>query len=459
MTEDAARRQIDQAIAAWRAAPQDVAVRTRLARTLYRQADLLGPRHREAIAAMIRDPFIDPAQFESAGWIALAGDFPAAPDPAWLESNDLALALLEEAQVSDAPAERLLSAIRRRLLLDRTAARFPRAAAALLRQAAINGGAWPFDKDERAALPDDPAFAPAFLPPRPGGDPPGYEGVTGAVAAQYTGWPYPVWQRSNVSPASFLRDRLAALGPGAPDLPPCPNILVAGCGTGREASMLARTVPEGRVTAIELSESSLALARDRCFGQSNLRFVCHDLHAVADLGERYDYIACSGVLHHLPDPEAGWRALVDVLQPGGAMAVALYSRVARLSVAAARLRLGELVDQPISDDVIREARRRLIADPVPGVTNSRDFFSTPGVHDLLFHAHEDGFDVPRIARAIDALGLHLLRFQLPAEDVPRYHAMAPHDPLQRDIAAWQAYEMRHPDTFAGMYKFTLAKPH
>jgi SAM-dependent methyltransferase len=222
--------------------------------------------------------------------------------------------------------------------------------------------------------------------------------------------------------------------------------------------ILARSAPEATVTAIELSETSLAVARTRCAGQANLRFLRHDLHAVAELGQRFDHIVCSGVLHHLPDPEAGWAALVDILAPGGTMQVALYSRIARLAVSAARLRLGALMREPVSDDLIREARRRLIADPVPGVTDARDFFSTAGVHDLLFHVHEDCFDVPRIARAIDALGLKLLRFDLPTPELEAgYAEFAPHDPLHRDFAAWQAYEIRNPSTFAAMYKMTLAR--
>lgn len=460
VTDDPARQRLSAATDAWRAAPGDLEVRTRLARMLGRMPELAGPEHRDAMAAMLRDPAIDPAQFEIAGWVALADAWPGdAGDAArWIEQDDLAIALLEEAQVTDAEAERRLSAVRRWLLIEAQAKAFPRTAAALIHQAAINGGAWPFDADERAALAADPAFAPAYLPPPP--DSPAHDyaaPVTQKVAAQYTGWPYPVWQRTNASPAVTLAATLAVCGPDAPVLPPRPKILVAGCGTGREASVLARTAPDADVLAIELSDASLALAREHCAGQPNLRFLRHDLHAVADLGERFDYISCGGVLHHLPDPEAGWAALVGVLAPGGAMRVALYSRMARLSVAAARQRLGDLMTQPVNDDLIREARRRLIADPVDGVTNSRDFFSTAGVHDLLFHTHEDGFDIPRIARAIDALGLRLLRFAMPDRDaLDRYRAFAPLDPAHRNTAALHAFETHNPNTFAGMYRFTVA---
>ncbi len=464
MFDGPSARRLAAVTAAWQAAPDDSLGRTRLATSLMRRPELAAASHLSAILSMVRDPAIDPAQFERAGWVALGGELPdpAVPERAarWIESNALAIALIEEAQVADPAAERVLSAVRRWLLLDRRTADFPRLVSALTRQAAINGGAWPFDADERAALADAPDLLPAYLPepPRDAGGPFAAP-VTRAVAAQYGRWPYPVWQRANAIAPRSLRDVLAACGPGAPVLPRRPAILVAGCGTGREAMMFARQAPEAMVTAIELSETSLAVARTRCAGQANLRFLRHDLHAISELGERFDYIACAGVLHHLPDPEAGWAALAGVLAPGGAMQVALYSRIARLPIAAARRRLGALMDEAVSDDLIREARRRLIAAPVAGVSDSRDFFSTAGVHDLLFHVHEECFDVPRIARAIDALGLELLRFELPTpEDEARYRELAPHDPLFRDLAAWNAYEIRNPSTFAAMYRMTLAKP-
>jgi len=463
MTDTPSVKRLAAATSAWRAAPDDAAARTRLAVLLWRRPDLADASHLPAIAAMIRDPGIDPAQFERSGWIALGSALPDPGDPQaaalWLDGHDLAIALVEETQVADAAAERVLSAVRRWLLLERRTAAFPRLTAALLRQAAINGGAWPFDAEERAALSTAPDFRSAYLPEPPAASDADFAApVTRAVAAQYGRWPYPVWQRPNAVTLRSLGESLRACGPDAPTLPDRPNILVAGCGTGREAMSLARMAPDATVTAIELSDASLAVARTRCAGQANLRLLRHDLHAVAELGQRFDYIVCSGVLHHLPDPEAGWAALVGVLAPGGAMQVALYSRIARLLVTAVRMRLGTLTHEPVSDDLIREARRRLIATPVPGVTNSRDFFSTAGVHDLLFHVHEDCFDVPRIARAIDALGLKLLRFGLPTpEDATRYRELAPHDPLRRDLAAWHGYEIRHPSTFAGMYRITLAR--
>jgi 2-polyprenyl-3-methyl-5-hydroxy-6-metoxy-1,4-benzoquinol methylase len=74
-----------------------------------------------------------------------------------------------------------------------------------------------------------------------------------------------------------------------------------------------------------------------------------DLHNISDLNEQFDAIWCSGVLHHLPDPERGRAALAAVLRPGGVMKIMGYSRIARLWVAAARTLIRDLACEPIND--------------------------------------------------------------------------------------------------------------
>jgi len=418
--------------------------------------------------SLLTDSRGDPATLERAGWALLgkAGLLPApAADPEgvarWLEDDDLARALLAEARVTSLLVEQLFTALRRWLLLTRNEATYPHAVAALVRQARINGGAWPFDAAEREALRAETPLTPAYFPPRHAGNrtetvfaaP-----VTSAVAAQYEAWPYPAWTRVAVAPGDTLATRLAALGPGGPTAPAHPEILVVGCGTGHQAARWARRSPDGQVTAIDLSAASLRYAADRCRDLPNIRFEQRDLHEVAGLGRRFDLIACTGVLHHLPAPEAGWAALVHVLKPGGVMHIALYSKLARMLVASARHRIDDLIHRPVDDDLLREVRARLIADPPHDITASPDFYDLGGVHDLLLHAHEDAFDIPRIRTAMEHLGLELLRFDLPSAAAREwYREEYPDDPRQRDYASWAATERRNPRIFSAMYRFWCVK--
>jgi 2-polyprenyl-3-methyl-5-hydroxy-6-metoxy-1,4-benzoquinol methylase len=48
---------------------------------------------------------------------------------------------------------------------------------------------------------------------------------------------------------------------------------------------------------------------------------------VNELERQFDHIICTGVLHHLADPDAGLRALRSVLKPDGAMYLMIVEQV------------------------------------------------------------------------------------------------------------------------------------
>jgi len=45
---------------------------------------------------------------------------------------------------------------------------------------------------------------------------------------------------------------------------------------------------------------------------SNIEYAQADIMELGSFERRFDLIECSGVLHHLGDPLAGWRILVDL---------------------------------------------------------------------------------------------------------------------------------------------------
>ncbi len=57
------------------------------------------------------------------------------------------------------------------------------------------------------------------------------------------------------------------------------------------------------------------------------------LESVAELDRTFDKIVCTGVLHHLSDPEAGLRSLRSVLKADGAMHLMVYAAYGRTGVA------------------------------------------------------------------------------------------------------------------------------
>jgi SAM-dependent methyltransferase len=289
--------------------------------------------------------------------------------------------------------------------------------------------------------------------------------VSRAVQAQYEENPYPRWRNAPATAGRYpLALRLRTLFPEVigDDLPvpEKPDILIAGCGTGKHAAITARLNPAARILAVDVSRTSLAYAQRRAreLGIGNVRFAQADLLRLGGLEGRFDLIESAGVLHHLRDPLAGWRVLVGLLKPRGLMKIALYSEIARQGLAAARRFVAERGFAATSQG-IRAARVAIMALPAGAPEKavldlSLDFYTLSGCRDLLFHVQEHRFTAEGIATALRELGLEFLGFE--AEDpatLRSYRTEFPDDPAATSLKNWESFETRHPDTFAGMYHF------
>ncbi len=288
------------------------------------------------------------------------------------------------------------------------------------------------------------------------------DAVSNAVREQYEESPYPRWRGLRSGGETTLPALLKSLFPGTAfaALPDRPKVLIAGCGTGRHALRTARRITGSKVTAIDLSRTSLAYGarQAEALGIDNVSFAEADLVALPGTLGRFDLIEACGVLHHMADPEAAWQGLIDHLTPAGVMKVALYSEEARQDVAAVRAMVGEERMETLTLDDIRRLRSDILAlpddHPAKGVTKELDFYSLSGCRDLLFHRHEQRFDIPRIKAAIETLGLEFLGFEFTESRVKKaYRARHKDDPAGRNLGNWAAVEAEHPALFRGMYQF------
>jgi 2-polyprenyl-3-methyl-5-hydroxy-6-metoxy-1,4-benzoquinol methylase len=291
--------------------------------------------------------------------------------------------------------------------------------------------------------------------------------VSNAVRDQYEANPYPQWLRverdvAQTSVAAFLRSLFPAADlAGLPDAPA--RILVAGCGTGRHPIGTARRFPDSSVLAVDLSLTSLAYAerKTRELGIGNIEYRQADILALGALAERFDVVDCTGVLHHLEDPVAGWRILCSLLRPGGAMRVGLYSEIARRHVIRARELIAAAGFAPTPSGI--RACRAAILDRqddalLARVTQGEDFYSLSGCRDLVFHVQEQRYTLPRIASMLAELDLKFIGFEWPDTDAPaRYRARFPDDPALIDLDHWHRFETDRPDTFVLMYQFWVRK--
>jgi len=267
--------------------------------------------------------------------------------------------------------------------------------------------------------------------------------VSSAVQAQYEANPYPRWLRTQAlaeSATSNVKD-----------------ILVAGCGTGQHAISTALRSTDARVLAIDLSLPSLAYAKRKTIelGLRNIEYRQADILAMGGLAERFDLIECSGVLHHLEDPLAGWRILAGLRKPGARMRIGLYSELGRRAIVRARELIAAEGWQPDAGGIraCRAAIRARAGDELfQKIIRNEDFYSMSGCRDLLFHVQEHRFTLPQVAAMIERLGLKFRGFELPDSGATLARYRARHADVS-NLADWHRFEQENPDTFSRMYQF------
>jgi SAM-dependent methyltransferase len=100
------------------------------------------------------------------------------------------------------------------------------------------------------------------------------------------------------------------------------RILDAGCGTGRHTFHMARS-GASEVVAMDFSQA-IEVAAHNNRENPNTHFVQADIYHPPFLPDSFDFVYSLGVLHHLPDPEKGFRTLLPLLREGNYMNIYLY---------------------------------------------------------------------------------------------------------------------------------------
>ncbi|MGB0114760.1 MAG: class I SAM-dependent methyltransferase, partial [Ilumatobacteraceae bacterium] len=201
------------------------------------------------------------------------------------------------------------------------------------------------------------------------------------------------------------------------------SILVAGCGTS-QAVRQAVAHPEARVVAIDVAANSIEHTNElaRRHGVTNLDVHHLAIEDVVDLGEQFDLVVCTGVLHHLADPGRGLRCLRDVLAPGGAIKLMVYARYGRTGVYMMQDYCRRLGVEPTSDelaDLVATLSELPLGHPLGRLLReTRDFADDDAVADALLNPRDRAYSVPELCELIDDAALRFGRWERQAPYLP-----------------------------------------
>ena len=186
--------------------------------------------------------------------------------------------------------------------------------------------------------------------------------------------------------------------------------LVAGGGTGDATIFLAEQLrhTDAHIVHLDMSQASTAIAQERARirGLANITWIHDSLLNLPKLGlQKFDYINCSGVLHHLADPNEGLEALKSVLASGGALGLMVYATTGRTGVYQMQA-LMRLVNAPppggtAPDDARKINNTRDLLQSLPPFNGFKlaealhqDYkMGDAGIYDLLLHSQDRSYSV------------------------------------------------------------------
>jgi SAM-dependent methyltransferase len=202
--------------------------------------------------------------------------------------------------------------------------------------------------------------------------------------------------------------------------------------------------------AVDISPTSLQHTESlkQKYDLTNLDVRSLRIESLGELDQQFDHIICTGVLHHLADPDAGLRALRSVLKRHGAMYLMVYAPYGRTGSYMMQeycRRLG--VDRSPQELAELIAALKMLPQQHPLLAaqgGSREFPSTDAIADVLLNPRDRSYSVPQLYEFLERAELVLGRWYWQAAYLPQCGAIA------RTSHAERLAEMPEQERYAAM---------
>ena len=291
------------------------------------------------------------------------------------------------------------------------------------------------------------------------------------VMKQYEDNPYPRWINLSKTPIhenyiEFIKNSLPKQDTFKKRIK-AKQVLIAGCGTGKHALEVAKIDSSLDITAIDISKPSIAygIRKSFEFGIRNIKWEQADILKLDKLNKQFDIVESSGVIHHLKDPNEGFRMLDKKLKKGGLMKLGLYARNFRSMFLS---NIKEYISKNKFDSDIKSIRKlRLFIinnsndERYQKLLRSPDIYSTSDFRDLLMHEQEHDFTIHEINKMISDKYKFLGFFWNEKYSIKAYATFNKLNSKKSktNLLNWIAVEKEVPEIFSGMYQFWLQKKH
>ncbi len=245
------------------------------------------------------------------------------------------------------------------------------------------------------------------------------------VRNQYENYPYPA-RDPNEEKGVIYSSKASSLDclnyycfEGKKDFSKNFRILIPGGGTGDCTIYLAEQLrgTEAEIVYLDMSEASMQLAKERARVRKldNITWIHESLLNIPqlDIG-KFDFITCTGVLHHLTDPQQGLNALKSVLAEDGSIFLMLYGFYGRAAIYPMQDMLRRINRNAKSaDEKVKNARTVLASLPKTNLFSmtselyEKEIRTNIGLYDLLLHSQDRAYTVPELYEYVEASGLSI----------------------------------------------------
>ena len=249
------------------------------------------------------------------------------------------------------------------------------------------------------------------------------------VQAQYEELPYPHRDPANektqlLTPFNNCLDFLnqACFG-GARDFSKPIRVLIAGGGTGDAAVFWAENLrdnPQAEITYLDFSTASRKVAEERLKNRGlheRINWLTDSILNIPKLNlDKFDYINCSGVLHHLENPNAGLAALAGVLADDGVIDLMVYGTHGRYGIYPMQ-DIMRTINKGVDDKMqkIVNTFDTLKSLPqgnyfLPNYQLIKNINNPAEIYDLFLHDQDRSYTIPECYEFAASAGLNITEF-------------------------------------------------